>query len=90
MKTSDLYLNSTAMLQDLQVRGKLTSLVEDASADQLQALVYIATGQHWHQERVEEDLGSSAIEFVLDHIEHADRGELQRIRQVLEIQGVSL
>lgn len=90
MKTSDLYLNSTAMLQDLQVRGKLTSLVEDSSPDQLQALVYIATGQHWDQQRVEEDLGSSAIEHVLDHIEHADRGELQRIRQVLEIQGVSL
>lgn len=90
MDISGLYLNSTAMLQDLQIRGRLTGLVEGASADQLQSLVYIATGQRWARLEVEEDLGSRAIEHVLNHLAHADREELVRIRQILEIQGVTI
>ena len=90
MKTSDLYLNSTAMMQDLRVRGRLTDLIEGASPDQLRSLIFLALQMRWSIDEVERDLGSNAIERLVDHIENADRGELHRIRQALEIQGVTL
>lgn len=76
------------MLKDRDFRSRLNGLTETASADQLQSLLYIVCGQRCSQESIENDLGSAAIETILDCIENADHQELDRIGQILESQGV--
>lgn len=90
MRTSDLYFNKHQMLQDLQLRTRLGLLVEDASPDQLRSLAFIISGKEIPTEEIERDLGCTAIEDLLDCLEHADREQLQEIHHTLEQQGVSV
>ena len=88
--TSELYLNKTQMLKDLKLRQSLSTLVEEATSDQLQALVFIITGQRWSQHAIEIDLGSTAIETLLDCIEHSDHHQLHDFKTALEVQGITI
>jgi len=76
------------MVKDLGLRTKLSILVEDASPDQLKSLGYIVANQHWNQDDIEKDLGSTAIEYLLDCLEHADHEKLIHIKSSLEVQGI--
>lgn len=87
---SQLYLNQTQMLKDLRLRSGLSQLVEESSADQLSALVFIITGQRWSQHFIEQDLGSHAIETLLDCIEHSDHHQLHEYKDALETQGITI
>lgn len=87
---SELYLNKTQMVKDLKLRQGLSSLVEEASTDQLQSLVFIVTGQRWSQHSIELDLGSTAIETLLDCIEHSDHHQLHDYKTALEVQGITI
>lgn len=89
-KTSELYLNQFQMIRDLKLRTGLEEMVESASPDQLRSLVFIVTGQRVPQSVIESDLGSAAIETLLDHLHHLDHHQLHEIRHTLESQGVPI
>jgi hypothetical protein len=86
--TSELYLNKTQMIKDLKLRQGLSSLVDESAPDQLQSLVFIITGKRWSQHVIELDLGSTAIETLLDCIEHSDHHQLHDYKTALEVQGI--
>lgn len=88
MKTVDLYFNQTQMVKDFKLRTRLSILVEDASPDQLKSLGFIVAHKQWSQDDIERDLGSNAIEYLLDCIENADHEKLIEIKSTLETQGI--
>jgi hypothetical protein len=88
MKIANLYLNQTAMLKDMNLRSRLSLLIEDASADQLKALGFIILHQSWDQKEIEYNLGSREIEELLDCIENADHQKLHEVKECLEKQGI--
>lgn len=90
ISASELYQNKTQMIKDLKLRKGLSDLVEESSPDQLSALVFIITGQRWSQQMIEQDLGSSAIETLLDCIEHSDHHQLHGYKDALETQGITI
>ena len=76
------------MIKDLKLRQGLSSLVDESAPDQLQSLVFIITGKRWSQHVIELDLGSTAIETLLDCIEHSDHHQLHDYKTALEVQGI--
>lgn len=90
MKTAELYFNQHQMVQDLALRKNLSFLIESSSPDELRSLGSIMANKSWGQRELEFNLGSSAIEYLLDCIENADHHQLQNYKQVLEAQGVHL
>lgn len=87
MKTSDLYLNQTAMVGDLKLRTSLSILIEDATPSQLQALGHMLGERSWSEEEIQQDMGSSAIEYLLDCLENADHARLMEVQRNLSAQG---
>ena len=88
--TSELYHNKTQMVKDLKLRKGLSELVEMSSPDQLSSLVFIVTGQRWSQHMIEQDLGSNAIETLLDCIENSDHHQLHGYKDALQTQGINI
>jgi len=87
MKTIDLYKNQTQMMEGMRLRKSLARLVEDSEVQDLKALGFMMLHKDWSEEEIEEDLGSNAIEALLDEIENADHTKIVSVVKVLRDQG---
>lgn len=64
------------MVEGLKLRQSLSNIVEDAEVIDLKALGYLMLQKEWTEEEIESDLGSVAIEALLDEIENADHSKI--------------
>lgn len=87
MKTIELYKNQTQMLEGLRLRKSLARIVEDAEVADLKALGFMMLQKEWKDEEIEMDLGSSAIEALLDEIENSDHTKIVSVVKSLRDQG---
>ncbi len=87
MRTVELYRNQTQMLEGIRLRKSLGNLVEDAETADLKALGYLMLQKEWTEEEIDSDLGSSAIETLLDEIENADHTKIVTVVKTLRDQG---
>jgi hypothetical protein len=88
MKTANLYKNQTKMVESISLRTRLSILIEDADTQDLKALGNLILDKDWGEEEIEMDLGSTAIEALLDGIENADHQKVDSIYKNLVEQGV--
>jgi hypothetical protein len=87
MRTVELHRNQTQMLEGIRLRKSLGNLVEDAETSDLKALGYLMLQKEWTEEEIDADLGSSAIETLLDEIENADHTKIVTVVKTLRDQG---
>lgn len=87
MKTIDLYKSQTQMLEGMRLRKNLSRLVEDSEVEDLKALGFMMLNKEWSDEEIENDLGSNAIETLLDEIENADHTKIVSVVKTLRDQG---
>lgn len=87
MRTIELYKNQTQMLEGLRLRKSLARIVEDAEVADLKALGFMMLQKEWKDEEIEMDLGSSAIEALLDEIENSDHTKIVSVVKSLRDQG---
>lgn len=87
MRTVELYRNQTQMLEGIRLRKSLGNIVEDAETADLKALGYLMLQKEWTEEEIDADLGSSAIETLLDEIENADHTKIVTVVKTLRDQG---
>ena len=87
MKTIGLYRNQSQMLEGLKLRQGLSQIVEDAEVIDLKALGYLMLQKEWSEEEIQSDLGSGAIEALLDEIENADHSKIITVVKTLRDQG---
>lgn len=87
MRTVELYRNQTQMLEGIRLRKSLGNLIEDAETADLKALGYLMLQKEWTEEEIDADLGSSAIETLLDEIENADHTKIVTVVKTLRDQG---
>lgn len=87
MRTIELYKNQTQMLEGLRLRKSLARIVEDAEVADLKALGFMMLQKEWKDEEIEMDLGSSAIEALLDEIENSDHSKIVSVVKSLRDQG---
>ena len=87
MKTVDLYKSQTQMMEGMRLRKGLARLVEDSEVQDLKALGFMMLHKDWTEEEIESDLGSNAIETLLDEIENADHTKIVSVVKALRDQG---
>lgn len=87
MKTVELYKNQTQMIEGMKLRKGLARIVEDAEVADLRALGFMMLRKEWTEEEIERDLGSSAIEYLLDEIENSDHTKIVSVVKSLRDQG---
>jgi hypothetical protein len=87
MRTIELYKNQSQMVEGLKLRQSLSNIVEDAEVIDLKALGYLMLQKEWTEEEIESDLGSVAIEALLDEIENADHSKIVTVAKTLRDQG---
>jgi hypothetical protein len=90
MKTANLYKNQTKMVESISLRTRLSILVEDAETLDLIALGNLILNREWSEDDIEIDLGSTAIEALLDELENADHHKVDSIYKNLVEQGVRI
>ena len=88
MKINDLYLNQGKMVEGFRMRTELSQLVESSGCHELCSLGIILLDKHWEPEELEMDLGSRAIEALLDEIENADHNKIATIHGKLKEEEV--
>lgn len=87
MKTIELYKNQSQMLEGRKLRKSLGEIVENSETPDLKALGYLMLQKEWREEDIDADLGSSAIEALLDEIENADHTKIVTVVKTLRDQG---
>ncbi len=88
MKTQELYLNQGKMVDSLKMRREMSSLVESFGPHELVSMGIILLDRSWVAEQLEQDLGSSAMEALLDEIENADHHKVESVYNKLKEEGV--
>jgi hypothetical protein len=78
------------MVESISLRTRLSILVEDAETPDLIALGNLILNKEWREEDIEMDLGSTAIEALLDELENADHHKVDSIYKNLVEQGVRI
>jgi len=75
------------MLEGMRLRKSLARLVEDSEVEDLKALGFMMLHKEWSNDDIENDLGSNAIEALLDEIENADHTKIVSVVKTLRDQG---
>ena len=88
MKVNDLYLNQGKMVEGFRMRTELSQLVESSGCEELSSLGVILLDKYWTPSDLEMDLGSSAMEALLDEIENADHNKIASIHGKLKEEEV--
>jgi hypothetical protein len=88
MKVNDLYLNQGKMVEGFRMRAELSQLVESSGCEELSSLGVILLDKYWTPSDLEMDLGSSAMEALLDEIENADHNKIASIHGKLKEEEV--
>lgn len=84
MKINKLYLNQGKMVEGFNMRTEISELIESSGPEDLSSLGAMILGKQWSAEEVECDLGSAAMEALLDEIENADHYKISAIHGKLK------
>jgi hypothetical protein len=86
MKTQELHSNQSKLVNDIVMRDSLREFISSADLNVLCGLGYLMLDKDWKEEQLEMDLGSSAIESLLDESESMDYGKLKGVYEHLKSQ----
>jgi hypothetical protein len=90
MEINKIYLNQGKMVEGFNMRTEISELIESSGPEGLSSLGAMILGKQWEPEDLERDLGSSAMEALLDEIENADHHKIAAIHGVLREEEVIL
>lgn len=86
MKTQDLHSNQSKLVNDIIMRDSLNEFITSADLNILCGLGYLMLDKNWKSEQLEMDLGSDAIETLLDETESMDYEKLKGVYTHLKTQ----
>ena len=86
MKTQELHTNQSKLVNDIVMRDSLNEFISSADVDVLCGLGYLMLDKNWKSEQLEMDLGSDAIETLLDETESMDYEKLKGVYTHLKTQ----
>ena len=86
MKTQELHNNQSKLVNDIIMRDSLNEFISSADLNILCGLGYLMLDKNWKSEQLEMDLGSDAIETLLDETESMDYTKLKEVYTHLKSQ----
>jgi hypothetical protein len=86
MRTQELHINQSKLVNDIVMRDSLQEFISSADLNILCGLGYLMLNKEWKEEQLEMDLGSDAIETLLDETENMDYGKLKGVYEHLKSQ----
>jgi hypothetical protein len=86
MKPQELHINQTKAVNDIVMRDSLNEFISSADLNVLCGLGYVMMDKHWKESELEMDLGSNAIETLLDEAEGMDYTKLKTVYTHLKSQ----
>jgi hypothetical protein len=86
MKPQELHINQTKAVNDIVMRDSLNEFISSADLNVLCGLGYVMMDKHWKESELEMDLGSNAIETLLDEAEGMDYTKLNAVYTHLKSQ----
>jgi len=86
MKTQELHNNQSKLVNDIIMRDSLNEFITSADLNILCGLGYLMLDKNWKSEQLEMDLGSDAIETLLDETESMDYTKLKEVYTHLKSQ----
>ena len=86
MKTQELHNNQSKLVNDIIMRDSLNEFITSADLNILCGLGYLMLDKNWKSEQLEMDLGSDAIETLLDETERMDYTKLKEVYTHLKSQ----
>jgi hypothetical protein len=70
------------------MKDSIRNLIEDGKPHVLKSLGILMLDREWSTDQIEKDLGSQAIESLLDEVEHMDYSKLEGIYDFIKSQEV--
>jgi hypothetical protein len=86
MKTQELHSNQSKLVNDIVMRDSLNEFISSADLNILCGLGYLMLDKNWKESELEMDLGSDAIETLLDETESMDYTKLKEVYTHLKTQ----
>jgi len=86
MKTQELHSNQSKMVNDIVMRDSLNEFISSADLNVLCGLGYLMLDKDWKESELEMDLGSDAIETLLDETGSMDYEKLKGVYAHLKTQ----
>ena len=86
MKTQELHTNQSKLVNDIVMRDSLNEFISSADLSVLCGLGYLMLDKNWKEDALEMDLGSDAIETLLDETESMDYEKLKGVYTHLKTQ----
>jgi hypothetical protein len=86
MKSQELHINQTKAVNDIVMRDSLNEFISSADMNVLCGLGYVMMDKHWRESELEMDLGSDAIETLLDETQSMDYIKLKEVYSHLKTQ----
>ena len=86
MKTQDLHSNQSKLVNDIVMRDSLNEFISSADLNILCGLGYLMLDKDWKESELEMDLGSDAIETLLDETGSMDYEKLKGVYTHLKTQ----
>jgi spore coat polysaccharide biosynthesis predicted glycosyltransferase SpsG len=86
MKTQELHSNQSKLVNDIVMRDSLNEFISSADLNVLCGLGYLMLDKDWKESELEMDLGSDAIETLLDETGSMDYEKLKEVYTHLKTQ----
>jgi hypothetical protein len=86
MKTQELHNNQSKLVNDIIMRDSLNEFISSADLNILCGLGYLMLDKNWKESELEMDLGSDAIETLLDETQSMDYTKLKEVYTHLKSQ----
>lgn len=86
MKTQELHSNQSKLVNDIVMRDSLNEFISSADLNVLCGLGYLMLDKNWKESELEMDLGSDAIETLLDETQSMDYTKLKGVYAHLKAQ----
>jgi len=86
MKTQELHSNQSKLVNDIVMRDSLNEFISSADLNVLCGLGYLMLDKDWKESELEMDLGSDAIETLLDETGSMDYEKLKGVYAHLKTQ----
>ena len=86
MKTQELHSNQSKLVNDIVMRDSLNEFISSADLNVLCGLGYLMLDKYWKESELEMDLGSDAIETLLDETQSMDYEKLKEVYTHLKTQ----
>jgi hypothetical protein len=86
MKTQELHTNQSKLVNDIVMRDSIDEFISSADLSVLCGLGYLMLDKDWKEDVLEMDLGSDAIETLLDETQSMDYEKLKGVYTHLKTQ----